>query len=207
MRILRRYGDRVGYERGFSIYDADDQKTVMKAIINQMNIDTKKYKERTFLNAISHAKDELIGPDKYAAEAGHDPFQQLVARVYKAYQERLLSNNALDFDDLILKTVELLQRDAEAREYYQKKFRYVMVDEYQDTNTAQFELTRLLSSGSRNLCVVGDDDQSIYKFRGANIRNILNFEHYFPNAAVIRLEQNYRSTKTILDAANDVIRQ
>lgn len=206
VRILRRYGDRVGYERGFSIYDADDQKTVMKAIINQMNIDTKKYKERTFLNAISHAKDELIGPDKYAAEAGHDPFQQLVARVYKAYQERLLSNNALDFDDLILKTVELLQTDAEAREYYQRKLEYVMVDEYQDTNTAQFELVRLLSGGTDNLCVVGDDDQSIYKFRGANIQNILNFEHYFPNAAVIRLEQNYRSTKTILDAANDVIR-
>ena len=206
VRILRRYGDRVGYERGFSIYDADDQKTVMKAIIKQMNIDTKKYKERTFLNAISHAKDELIGPDKYAAEAGHDPFQQLVARVYKAYQERLLSNNALDFDDLILKTVELLQTDAEAREYYQRKLEYVMVDEYQDTNTAQFELVRLLSGGTDNLCVVGDDDQSIYKFRGANIQNILNFEHYFPNAAVIRLEQNYRSTKTILDAANDVIR-
>ena len=205
VRILRRYGDRVGYERGFSIYDADDQKTVMKAIINQMNIDTKKYKERTFLNAISHAKDELIGPDKYAAEAGHDPFQQLVARVYKAYQERLLSNNALDFDDLILKTVELLQTDAEAREYYQRKLEYVMVDEYQDIDGDQAEFIYALAQHG-NLVAVGDDDQTIYEFRGGTNKYMLEFKEHFPNAETVVLDRNFRSTGALVKAGQELIK-
>ena len=206
VRILRRYADKAGYDRSFSIYDADDQKTVMKALIKKHNLDPKKFRERSFLNVISHAKDELIDAEAYSRDAGADPVSQLNAEMYREYEERLRENNAMDFDDLIINTVKLLKEDAEVREYYQRKFRYVMVDEYQDTNTAQFELVRLLSGGEKNLCVVGDDDQSIYKFRGANIRNILNFEHYFPDATVIRLEQNYRSTKTILAAANDVIK-
>ena len=206
VRILRRFALEAGYDRNFSIYDADDSKTVMKAVMKKLNVDPKKFKERTFLSAISSAKDELKGPEEALKDWGRDPVSMLKYKAYKEYEQRLKESNALDFDDLIVKTVELLRTNSEVLSYYQEKFRYLMVDEYQDTNTAQFELVRLLSGGTRNLCVVGDDDQSIYKFRGANIKNILNFEHYFPDASVIRLEQNYRSTKTILSAANSVIR-
>ena len=204
VRILRRYIDRLGFDTAFTIYDADDQKSVIKDICKRMSIDTKRYKERSIITSISHAKDELISPAEYEKEAYGD-FEKVVANVYREYQSTLKKNNALDFDDLIVKTVELLQTDSEVRESYQRRFLYVMVDEYQDTNTAQFELVRLLAGGKDNLCVVGDDDQSIYKFRGANIRNILDFEKHYPNAEVIKLEQNYRSTQTILDAANAVI--
>lgn len=177
----------------------------MKDICKRLEIDTKLYKERFFLNAISHAKDELLSPSEYIKHLDDNFVRQKTAQVYTEYQQMLQKNNALDFDDLIMKTVELFRNDKEVLEYYQDRLRYLMVDEYQDTNTAQFELIRLLASKYENLCVVGDDDQSIYKFRGANIGNILNFEHYFPNAAVIKLEQNYRSTQNILDAANGVI--
>lgn len=204
-RILRRHIDRIGYDTHFAIYDADDQKTLMKDVCKRLEIDTKIYKERSFLGAISSAKDELIRPDAFAKSAVGDYAKEMQAKVYQEYQKALKSNNALDFDDLIMKTVELFRADAEVLDYYQERFRYIMVDEYQDTNTAQFELIRLLASKYRNLCVVGDDDQSIYKFRGANIQNILGFEKYFSDAKVIKLEQNYRSTQTILDAANSVI--
>ncbi len=206
VRILRRYIDRLGYDNNFTIYDADDQKTVMREVCKRLSIDTKRYKEKTFLNAISNAKDNLISPEQFAADAEKEFTKQRQARVYTAYQEALKRSNALDFDDLIVKCVELLQSDSEVLESYQERFRYICVDEYQDTNTAQFHLVRLLAGKYRNLCVVGDDDQSIYKFRGANIENILSFEKYFPDAAVIRLEENYRSTQNILDAANAVIR-
>lgn len=206
VRILRRHIDRLGFANGFTIYDADDQKTVMKGICKRMNIDTKMYKERALLGAISSAKDELIGVREYELDAAKDFGKAVYARVYREYQETLQKNNALDFDDIIVKTVELLKSCPEVLDYYQERFQYVMVDEYQDTNTAQFELVKLLAGKYRNLCVVGDDDQSIYRFRGANIRNILDFEKYFPEARVIKLEQNYRSTQSILDAANAVIR-
>lgn len=205
VRILRRYIDRLGYDSNFTIYDTDDQKTIMKEICKRLNIDTKVYKERSLLAQISHAKDELITPDEMELNAGGDYNQKKVAGVYREYQAVLRKNNALDFDDLIVKTVELFQNCGEVLEAYQERFRYIMVDEYQDTNTAQFKLISLLASKYENLCVVGDDDQSIYKFRGANIGNILGFERVFPSAKVIRLEQNYRSTKNILNAANEVI--
>ncbi|WP_276950317.1 ATP-dependent helicase [Acetatifactor muris] len=206
VRILRRYIDRIGYDNGFTIYDADDQKTVMKAVIRRLNLDPKIYKERNFLSAVSSAKDELISMSEFERRAAGDYNRSLQARAYREYQETLRANNALDFDDIIVKTVELFRNCPEVLDSYQERFQYIMVDEYQDTNTAQFELVRLLAEKYRNFCVVGDDDQSIYKFRGANIRNILDFEKYFPEAAVIRLEQNYRSTQAILDAANAVIR-
>ena len=206
VRILRRHIDRLGFDNNFTIYDSDDQKTLMKDICKRLEIDTKIYKERTFLNAISSAKDELMDPVAFELSAVGDYNRQRQAKVYREYQAALKKNNALDFDDLIMKTVELFRADAEVLDYYQERFRYIMVDEYQDTNTAQFELIRTLASKYQNLCVVGDDDQSIYKFRGANIYNILNFEKHFPNARVIKLEQNYRSTQTILDAANGVIK-
>lgn len=206
VRILRRFIDLLGYERSFTIYDSDDQKSLMKDICKHLNIDTKKYKEKTFLNAISSAKNELQTPDEYAAEVAKEYNKKIFGTVYKEYQRRLKQNNALDFDDLIMKTVELFQKEPEVLRQYQERFRYLLVDEYQDTNTAQFALLSLLASRYQNLCVVGDDDQSIYKFRGANIMNILNFEKVFPHAEVIRLEQNYRSTKRILEAANEVIR-
>ena len=205
VRILRRYINRIGYDTNFTIYDADDQKQLMKDICKRLQIDTKLYKEKFFLNAISHAKDELVDTAAYQTKAADDYEKQLIAKVYVEYQQMLHKNNALDFDDLIMKTVELFQSDSEVLNSYQERLRYLMVDEYQDTNTAQFNLIRLLASKYENLCVVGDDDQSIYKFRGANIQNILNFEYYFPNAVVIKLEQNYRSTQNILDAANGVI--
>ena len=205
VRILRRYIDRLGYDTRFAIYDAEDQKTLMKEVCRKLNIDTKKTKERSLLAQISHAKDELITPDEMELNAGGDFVKKKVAEVYREYQAALRRNNALDFDDLIVKTVELFQNCGDVLENYQERFRYIMVDEYQDTNTAQFKFISLLASKYENLCVVGDDDQSIYKFRGANIGNILGFEHVFPDARVIRLEQNYRSTRNILNAANQVI--
>lgn len=205
VRILRRYIDRLGYDTNFTIYDTDDQKTLMKEVCRKLDLDTKKYKERSLLAQISHAKDELMTPDEMLMNAGADFNQKKVAEVYREYQASLRRNNALDFDDLIVKTVELFQNCGDVLEYYQERFRYIMVDEYQDTNTAQFKFVSLLASRYENLCVVGDDDQSIYKFRGANIGNILGFERVFPDAKVIRLEQNYRSTQNILNAANGVI--
>ena len=205
VRILRRYIDRMGFGTNFTIYDSDDQKTLMKDICKRLEIDTKMYKEKMFLSAISSAKDELIDPIEFETRAAGDYVKRKQAQVYREYQQALKQNNALDFDDLIMKTVELFKLDKEVLASYQDRFRYIMVDEYQDTNTAQFELIRLLALKYQNLCVVGDDDQSIYKFRGANIYNILNFEHHFPDATVIKLEQNYRSTQNILDAANAVI--
>ncbi len=205
VRILRRYIDRLGYDTNFTIYDADDQKILMKDICKRLQIDTKIYKEKSFLGVISSAKDELISPEDFTLRAAGDFAKERQAAVYREYQAALRKNNALDFDDLLVKTVELLSNDAEVLDYYQERFRYIMVDEYQDTNTAQFYLIKLLADKYRNLCVVGDDDQSIYKFRGANIKNILNFEEIYPDAKVIKLEQNYRSTQNILNAANSVI--
>ena len=212
VRILRRFIDKIGYERSFSIYDADDSKTLMREVCKYLEIDTKRISEKSILSAISKAKDELISPEEFERSVGGDYMLKKQAEAYKEYQKRLKSSNALDFDDLIYKTVELFMKDKEALSFYQNRFRYIMVDEYQDTNTAQFRLIHLLASGVNedgnkeyNLCVVGDDDQSIYKFRGANIQNILNFEKAFANTKVIKLEQNYRSTKSILEAANEVI--
>ena len=206
VRILRRFIDHLGYDNAFTIYDSDDQKSLMKDICKQLNIDTKKYKERTFLNAISSAKDELKTPEQYADEVAKEYNKKIFGRVYKEYHKRLKQNNALDFDDLIMLTVQLFRQNAEILNHYQERFPFILVDEYQDTNTAQFTLLSLLASRYQNLCVVGDDDQSIYRFRGANIHNILNFEKIFPATKVIRLEQNYRSTKNILAAASGVIK-
>lgn len=212
VKILRRWIDHIGYDRSFTIYDTDDQKSLMREVCKYLEIDTKAFKERALLSVISSAKDELISPEEYELRAVGDFTKKKFAAVYTEYQKRLHKNNALDFDDLIFKTVELLEHSKEALNYYQRRFQYIMVDEYQDTNTAQFKLISLLANGvnddgvrEHNLCVVGDDDQSIYKFRGANIYNILNFEKEYPNATVIKLEQNYRSTKRILEAANEVI--
>ena len=206
VRILRRYIDRLGFDTNFTIYDTDDSKSVMKEVCKRLNIDTKIYKERALLSEISSAKDELISPEEYNLNTMGDFSKRRVAEAYREYQDTLKKNNALDFDDLIVKTVELFRMNPDVLDSYQERFRYISVDEYQDTNTAQFELVRLLSQKYRNLCVVGDDDQSIYKFRGANIRNILDFEKVFPEAKVVKLEQNYRSTGHILNAANGVIR-
>ena len=206
VRILRRHIEYLGYNTNFSIYDSDDQKTLMKQVFKAMDVDTKQFKERSVLGTISSAKDKLIGPDEFLLNAGQDFRQRGIGEIYKEYQKRLRKNNALDFDDLIVKTVELFQNNSEILNYYQERFKYIMVDEYQDTNLAQFKLISLLASKYRNLCVVGDDDQSIYRFRGADIENILSFEETFPGAKVIKLEQNYRSTQNILNAANGVIR-
>lgn len=205
VRILRRFADRVGYDTNFTIYDTDDQKVIMRDLCKRLEIDTKMFKEKTFLNAISNAKNELISPEEYYLNAGGDFRELKKAQVYAEYQRTLHKNNAMDFDDLIMKAVELFQSDAQVLDYYQERFHYIMVDEYQDTNTAQFMFIKLLAEKYRNICVVGDDDQSIYKFRGANIRNILDFEKVYPDAVVIKLEQNYRSTSQILNAANEVI--
>ncbi|MBR3401720.1 MAG: UvrD-helicase domain-containing protein [Parasporobacterium sp.] len=205
VRILRMHADKLGYDSNFTIYDADDQKTVIKNICKKLDIDTKKFKEKWFLGQISSAKDELVSVDKFELNASGDYYLEKVAKVYREYQQELMRSNAFDFDDLIVKTVELFRQYPDVLDMYQERFRYISVDEYQDTNTAQFVFVSLLAKKYKNICVVGDDDQSIYKFRGANIGNILNFEKVFPNATVIRLEQNYRSTKTILDAANAVI--
>lgn len=206
VRILRRHIDRLGFDQSFTIYDTEDQKTVMKDVCRRLQVDTKMYKERMLLNAVSHAKDEYISPEEFRLNAQGDFRQEKISQIYLEYQKELKKNNALDFDDLIVKTVELFQNCPDVLEYYQDRFRYIMVDEYQDTNSVQFKLVSILAKKHQNLCVVGDDDQSIYKFRGANIGNILNFEKIFPNTCVIKLEQNYRSTQNILDAANGVIR-
>ncbi|MCI8550522.1 MAG: UvrD-helicase domain-containing protein [Lachnospiraceae bacterium] len=206
VRILRRHIECLGYTTNFTIYDSDDQKTLMRQVLKKLDFDTRQYKERALLSAISSCKNELISPEDFSAQSEWDFYQRKVAEAYREYQAQLKKNNALDFDDLIMKTVELFQVNPQVLDYYQERFRYIMVDEYQDTNMAQFKLTALLSSKYKNLCVVGDDDQSIYKFRGANIENILNFESAFPGTKVIRLEQNYRSTGNILKAANGVIR-
>jgi DNA helicase-2/ATP-dependent DNA helicase PcrA len=206
VRILRRYGEWLGYSSSFSIYDTDDQKSLMRQIIKTMDLDPKLYRERAVLSEISAAKNELITPEEFYIHSAGDFRRMKMGDLYQQYQEQMKKNNAMDFDDLIMKTVELLQNNREVLDYYQNRFQYIMVDEYQDTNTAQFRLISLLASRSQNLCVVGDDDQSIYRFRGANIHNILDFEKTFPGAKVIRLEQNYRSTQKILDVANSVIR-
>ena len=204
-RILRRFADRIGYDPHFDIYDTEDQKSVIKSVMKALKADPAVYKERTIMGLLSSAKDELIGPDEYEKNSAGNPAALTTARIYREYQSQLKKNNALDFDDLLFKTVELFRKCPDVLEYYQDRFRFIMVDEYQDTNTAQFEFVHLLSARYKNLCVVGDDDQSIYRFRGANIGNILNFEKVFPNTKVIRLEQNYRSTKNILNVANSVI--
>ncbi|GBU05474.1 DNA helicase-2/ATP-dependent DNA helicase PcrA [Faecalimonas umbilicata] len=206
VRILRRHIDRLGYDNNFTIYDSDDQKTLMKDVCKLLQIDTKTYRERMILSAISSAKDEMVTPEEYELNAYGDFSKKKIAEAYKEYERQLKANNALDFDDLLVKTVQLFQTQPEILEYYQDRFRYIMVDEYQDTNTVQFKLISLLAAKYKNLCVVGDDDQSIYKFRGANIQNILSFEKEFEHTKVIKLEQNYRSTSTILDAANAVIK-
>lgn len=206
VRILRRYIDRLGYDNNFAIYDTDDQKTVMKAVFKKLKIDTKYIKEKKVLSAISAAKNEMISPEDYALENTGDYSKKKIAEAYAEYQNQLRKCNALDFDDLLVKTVELLRENDDVLYSYQEKFQYIMVDEYQDTNKVQFLLLKLLADRHKNICVVGDDDQSIYKFRGANIANILDFEKFFPEAKVVKLEQNYRSTKMVLDAANAVIR-
>lgn len=206
VRILRRYICRIGYDNNFTIYDTDDQKSVIKDILKRKNLDPKQYKDRTILSVISNAKDNLISPDDMYQSSGGNYNTMKTAEIYREYQEQLKKNNAVDFDDIIGLTVKLFNEDKEVLRYYQERFRYMMVDEYQDTNRAQFNLIRLLAGGHGNLCVVGDDDQSIYKFRGADINNILDFEKYFNDAKIIKLEQNYRSTQKILDVANEVIK-
>jgi len=206
MRILRKYGDRVGYRSGFSIYDTDDVKKVVSACFKSLNIDDKLLPVKSVINQISRAKDRLMTPEEFAVEAGNDYRLSQMASVYTMYQKVLSNSNVLDFDDIIMQTVNLLANDAEIRDYYQRRFKYVCVDEFQDTNRAQYELIRLLSGNYNNLMVVGDDDQSIYKFRGATIANILNFERDFKDSKIIKLEQNYRSSKNILYTANSIIR-
>lgn len=206
LRILRVHADKIGYAQGFSIYDQDDSKKAITSCMKDLNIDTKSMTPKAVQNHISRAKDRMISPADFYAEVGNDFRLKQIARIYEAYQARLTASNALDFDDIIMQTVLLLRKYPEVREYYQNRFRYVCVDEYQDTNEAQFALTALLSGGYQNIMVVGDDDQSIYRFRGATIENILNFDKTFPTAKIIRLEQNYRSTQNILDAANAVIK-
>ena len=205
VRFLRRFIDRIGFDNSFTIYDSDDQRTLMKKIFKEYDINSKVYKERAVLNAISNCKNELMSPSEYMKSA-IDSYEKGLARLYELYQSALKKNNALDFDDLICRSVELFEKCPEVLDYYQNRFRYIMVDEYQDTNTAQFRLIYLLAQKYKNICVVGDDDQSIYKFRGANIENILSFEERLENVNLIKLEQNYRSTGNILDAANAVIK-
>ena len=206
LRILRRHGDLLGFETAFTIYDEDDKKRVITGVLKRLNLDTKTFDPRTVMNMISRAKDKLMTPKQFAADAAGDYFREKVSEVYKLYEKEMKKACALDFDDIIMKTVLLLQSNPEVLEYYQHQFRYVLVDEYQDTNYAQYVLTSLLAGYYENICVVGDDDQSIYKFRGATITNILEFEKQFKDAKTIRLEQNYRSTGNILNAANEVIR-
>ncbi|MCR5653693.1 MAG: UvrD-helicase domain-containing protein, partial [Ruminococcus sp.] len=206
-RILRRYGDRIGYSNHFTVYDSADQKSLIKKALNQLNIDEKRYPVRSVLSEISKAKDKMQTPEQMLryAEKKNDFRLEIVAKIYQIYQSELINSDAMDFDDMLCNTVKLFEGNPDVLEYYQNLFRYIMVDEYQDTNKVQYKFVAMLAEKSRNICVVGDDDQSIYKFRGATIENILSFESKFKNAKVIRLEQNYRSTKTILDAANNVI--
>lgn len=206
VRILRREIDKIGYTKDFVIYDTSDQKTVIKECLKELNIDEKRNPPKYFVGAISSAKDKLLTPEKYSMTNYTEHNQKVVCDVYELYQKKLESNNALDFNDLLMKTVELFQSDKLVLSYYQNRFKYILVDEYQDTNKAQYMLVNMLSKAHRNLCVVGDDDQSIYKFRGADLRNILDFEKDYPDAHIIRLEQNYRSSKRILEAANQVIK-
>ncbi|MBQ4337955.1 MAG: UvrD-helicase domain-containing protein [Clostridia bacterium] len=205
VRILRRFGDRLGYSSNFTIYDTDDSKRVIKDCTKSLGHDEKIFAPKAVMAQISSAKDKLIDPEEFTKQNYNDIRLRHIGEIYESYQKRLLSSDAMDFDDLIVNTVKLLANDAEVREHYQRQFKYVMVDEYQDTSFAQYQLVSLLAGGYNNLCVVGDDDQSIYKFRGATIENILSFERQFKDAKVIRLEQNYRSTQNILDAANTVI--
>lgn len=212
VKILRRFIDKIGYDRQFNIYDTDDTKTVMKGVLKSLNIDSKKFSEKSFLAVISDAKNKFIEPENFAVKSGFEWGSDLNARVYAEYERRMRSNNALDFDDLLVKTVKLFEEDREVLEYYRRRFRYILVDEYQDTNYVQFRLLRLLANYENeageienNILAVGDDDQSIYKFRGADIRNILNFEKVYPDCTVVKLEENYRSTGNILEAANGVI--
>ncbi|MBQ5629098.1 MAG: UvrD-helicase domain-containing protein [Ruminococcus sp.] len=204
-RILRRYGDRLGYSSHFTVYATDDQKRLMKEIVKQLNIDEKILPVKSVLSEISKAKDKMQTPAEMLREADHDYRKQSIAKAYEIYQKRLQTADAMDFDDLLCKAVELFRQNPEILGYYQNQFKYIMVDEYQDTNRVQYEFVRMLAEKHGNICVVGDDDQSIYKFRGATIENILSFENTFKGAQIIRLEQNYRSTKTILSAANEVI--
>ncbi len=204
-RILRRDGERLGFSSHFTIYDTDDSRRAMKECQRALNIDDRLISHKLALHEISNAKDSLITPEEYERGAGSDFVRQKIAQLYQAYQDNLKKADAMDFDDIIVNTVYLLERNPDLLEYYQRRFRYIMVDEYQDTNHAQYRLVSLLAAAHQNLCVVGDDDQSIYKFRGATIENILSFESQFKNAVVVRLEQNYRSTQNILDAANAVI--
>ncbi len=206
VKILRRFIDQIGYKNDFVIYDADDQKKVVKSIIKMMNLDTKLFKDKGVVAKISDFKNKLMTVSDVRDMASHDFKQRAIADIYAEYQRVLKKSNALDFDDLIMKTVELFRKSPEVLDMYQERLKYIMVDEYQDTNAAQFQFVQLLASKYQNICVVGDDDQSIYKFRGADIENILSFENHFQNARVVKLEQNYRSTKNILDAANAVIR-
>ena len=204
-RILRHDGDKLGYSSHFSIYDTDDSRRLMKECQRQLDIKDSVLSHKTILNEISRAKDQMVDPAQYIKEAGKDIRLQKIGAAYKMYQEELKKADAMDFDDIICNCVHLLETDENVRAYYQRRFRYIMVDEYQDTNHAQFRLTKLLASPRNNICVVGDDDQSIYRFRGATIENILSFESQYENTTLIRLEQNYRSTQTILDVANEVI--
>ena len=211
VKMLRRFIDKIGYDRNFNIYDTDDTKSVIKQVLKSLNIDNKKFPEKTCLSIISNAKNEFIDAEEFAANSSYS--DNIYARVYLEYEKRMKNNNALDFDDILVKTVELFIQDKNTLDYYQRRFRYILVDEYQDTNVVQFKFLKLLANYvnedgeiENNLCVVGDDDQSIYKFRGADIRNILNFEKIYPKALVIKLEENYRSTANILEAANGVIR-
>lgn len=203
LRILRKFGDRLGYREGFSIYDTDDKRRMLSLCMGELGIDEKRLGVKAVANAISMAKDRLVGPSDYPIDG--DPRAKDIIAIYKLYQHKMMEYNALDFDDIIMRTVQLLEREEDVRNYYQRKFKYVLVDEYQDTNHAQFVLTKLLSDGYRNIMVVGDDDQSIYAFRGATVENILDFDKNYPDAKVVKLEQNYRSTETILNAANAVI--
>ena len=205
-RFLRRDGDRLGFSSHFTIYDTDDSRRLMKEILKQLNIDEKFLSHKTVLNEISKYKDKLKGPKDVQTDASYDSRLKYIAQAYELYQQRLLTSDAMDFDDLICNAIKLFEQNPDVLEYYQNRFRYIMVDEYQDTNKSQYRLISLLSAKRNNLCVVGDDDQSIYRFRGATIENILSFENEFKGAEVIRLEQNYRSTGTILDAANNVIK-
>lgn len=204
VRILRRDIDKLGYNTAFTIADTGEQRTLMKRICAELNIDTKKFDPRQILSAISNAKNAMLTPDEYEKKY-NDPFRKMVGRAYRLYQRELETNQILDFDDLIMKTIELFKKDPDTLAYYQNKFHYIHVDEYQDTNDAQYELVHMLADKYHNLCVVGDADQSIYGWRGANMNNILNFEKDYPDAQTIMLEQNYRSTQTILKAANEVI--
>ena len=205
-RILRRWGDRLGFTSHFTIYDTDDSRRLMKEIMKQLNIDEKFLSHKTVLNEISKYKDQMKEPQDVKTDASFDSRLKYIAQAYELYQQRLLTSDAMDFDDLICNTIKLFEQNPDVLEYYQRRFKYIMVDEYQDTNKSQYQLISMLSRARNNLCVVGDDDQSIYRFRGATIENILSFENEFKGAVVIRLEQNYRSTGTILDAANHVIK-